>query len=106
MRSACVSSRIADVVEWEHAMDKASRIYVAGHRGLVGSAIVRRLQKEGYANIVARTHAELELTDAAAGAQLGLSVRTVQRRVAELMERAGVTTRIQLGAEAVRRGWA
>ena len=48
----------------------------------------------------------LGLTDAAAGAQLGLSVRTVQRRVAELMERAGVTTRIQLGAEAARRGWA
>ena len=47
----------------------------------------------------------LGLTDAAAGAQLGLSVRTVQRRVAELMERAGVTTRIQLGAEAARRGW-
>ena len=47
----------------------------------------------------------LGLTDAAAGAQLGISVRTVQRRVAELMERVGVTTRIQLGAEAVRRGW-
>ena len=44
-------------------------------------------------------------TDAAAGAQLGISVRTVQRRVAELMERAGVSTRIQLGAEAVRRDW-
>ncbi|MEV1131796.1 transcriptional regulator TrmB [Agromyces sp. NPDC049794] len=48
----------------------------------------------------------LGLTDAAAGAQLGISVRTVQRRVAELMETAGVTTRIQLGAEAVRRAWA
>ena len=47
----------------------------------------------------------LGLTDAAAGAQLGISVRTVQRRVAELMETAGVTTRIQLGAEAVRRAW-
>lgn len=47
----------------------------------------------------------LGLTDAAAGAQLGISVRTVQRRVAELMELAGVTTRIQLGAEAVRRRW-
>ena len=47
----------------------------------------------------------LGLTDAAAGAQLGISVRTVQRRVAELMERGGVTTRIQLGAEAVRREW-
>ncbi|MGR0319422.1 helix-turn-helix domain-containing protein [Agromyces sp. ZXT2-3] len=47
----------------------------------------------------------LGLTDAAAGAQLGISVRTVQRRVAELMGTAGVSTRIQLGAEAVRRGW-
>ena len=47
----------------------------------------------------------LGLTDAAAATQLGISVRTVQRRVAELMERAGVATRIQLGAEAVRRGW-
>ena len=45
------------------------------------------------------------MTDAAAGTQLGISVRTVQRRVAELMEKAGVTTRIQLGAEAVRRAW-
>lgn len=47
----------------------------------------------------------LGLTDAAAGAQLGISVRTVQRRVAELMDTAQVTTRIQLGAEAVRRSW-
>jgi sugar-specific transcriptional regulator TrmB/DNA-binding CsgD family transcriptional regulator len=47
----------------------------------------------------------LGMTDAAAGAQLGISVRTVQRRVAELIEKAGVTTRIQLGAEAVRRDW-
>jgi DNA-binding CsgD family transcriptional regulator len=47
----------------------------------------------------------LGLTDAAVGAQLGVSVRTVQRRIAELLSRAGVSTRIQLGAEAVRRGW-
>ncbi|MFE6965535.1 transcriptional regulator TrmB [Agromyces sp. NPDC057679] len=47
----------------------------------------------------------LGLTDAAAGAQLGISVRTVQRRIAELMETANVSTRIQLGAEAVRRSW-
>ena len=40
-----------------------AKIYVAGHRGLAGSAIVRRLQAEGYRNIVTRTHAELELTD-------------------------------------------
>jgi sugar-specific transcriptional regulator TrmB/DNA-binding CsgD family transcriptional regulator len=47
----------------------------------------------------------LGLTDAAAAAQLKISVRTVQRRIADLMGRAGVSTRIQLGAEAVRRGW-
>jgi DNA-binding CsgD family transcriptional regulator len=47
----------------------------------------------------------LGVTDAAAAAQLGISLRTVQRRVADLMEIAGVTTRMQLGAEAVRRSW-
>ena len=41
-------------------------IYVAGHRGLVGSAIVRRLRRGGYHNLVLRTHAELELTDSVA----------------------------------------
>lgn len=45
------------------------------------------------------------LTDAATAAQLGVSVRTVQRRISELSERAGVTSRFQLGAEAIRRGW-
>jgi GDP-L-fucose synthase len=44
-------------------MDKHSKIYVAGHRGLVGSAIVRRLEKEGYTNLVYRTSSELDLTD-------------------------------------------
>ncbi len=43
-----------------------SRIYVAGHRGLVGSAICRRLARRGYANVLTRTHAELELGDAGA----------------------------------------
>ena len=46
------------------AMDKGKKIYVAGHRGLVGSAIVRRLRADGYTNIAVRTHAELDLTDA------------------------------------------
>lgn len=46
-----------------HAMPFASRIYVAGHRGLVGSAIVRSLKRQGYGNLVGRTHAELDLTD-------------------------------------------
>ena len=47
-------------------MDKDALIYVAGHRGLVGSAILRRLQADGYQRIVTRTRAELDLTDAAA----------------------------------------
>lgn len=44
-------------------MDKSAKIYVAGHRGLVGSALVRQLQAQGYENLVLRTHAELDLTD-------------------------------------------
>ncbi|MBA3023309.1 MAG: GDP-L-fucose synthase [Gammaproteobacteria bacterium] len=47
-------------------MNLESKIYVAGHRGLVGSALVRRLQAYGYSNLVTRTHAELELRDQAA----------------------------------------
>ena len=43
-------------------MQKDSKIYVAGHRGMVGSAIVRQLQRQGYTNLVVRTHAELDLT--------------------------------------------
>lgn len=42
-------------------MEKNSKIYVAGHRGMVGSAIVRELERQGYTNIVTRTHAELDL---------------------------------------------
>ena len=44
-------------------MNKNAKIYIAGHRGLVGSALVRRLQAKGYANLVMRTHAELDLKD-------------------------------------------
>jgi GDP-L-fucose synthase len=43
-------------------MDKQAKIYVAGHRGMVGSAIVRRLKAGGYTNVLTRTHAELDLT--------------------------------------------
>ncbi len=50
-------------------MNKGSRIFVAGHRGLAGSAIVRELQRQGYTNIVTRTHGELDLEDAAATRQ-------------------------------------
>jgi len=47
-------------------MDKKIKIYVAGHRGLAGSAVMRELQRQGYTNLVTRTHAELDLEDAAA----------------------------------------
>ncbi len=43
-------------------MDKDSKIYIAGHRGLVGSAIMRRLEIEGCKNLITHTHAELDLT--------------------------------------------
>ena len=42
-------------------MDKEAKIYVAGHRGMVGSAIVRRLEKEGYGNLVLKTSSQLDL---------------------------------------------
>ena len=49
----------------KHVMQKTDKIYVAGHNGLVGSAIVRKLKKEGFTNIVTRSHKELDLTDQA-----------------------------------------
>jgi GDP-L-fucose synthase len=54
-------------------LNPESRIFVAGHRGMVGSALVRRLQAEGYSRIITRAHAELDLTDQQA-------VRTFFRR--------------------------
>ncbi|MHB8536341.1 MAG: NAD-dependent epimerase/dehydratase family protein, partial [Sulfuricaulis sp.] len=47
-------------------MKPECKIYIAGHRGLVGSAIMRRLAAGGYANIVTRTHSDLDLTDQSA----------------------------------------
>lgn len=44
-------------------MDKSSKIYVAGHRGMVGSALVRALRARGYENLITRTHQELDLTE-------------------------------------------
>ncbi|HNJ03103.1 MAG TPA: NAD-dependent epimerase/dehydratase family protein, partial [Leptospiraceae bacterium] len=43
-------------------MEKNAKIYIAGHRGLVGSAIVRVLAEQGYTNVMGRTHSELDLT--------------------------------------------
>ncbi|MFS4418799.1 GDP-L-fucose synthase family protein [Maribacter sp. 2307ULW6-5] len=50
-------------------MHKDAKIYVAGHRGLVGSALVKNLMSRGYHNIVSRSHSQLDLTDTAAVAQ-------------------------------------
>ena len=44
-------------------MEKNAKIYVAGHRGLVGSAIWKNLQDKGYTNLIGRTHKELDLLD-------------------------------------------
>ena len=44
-------------------MDLKDKIYIAGHRGLVGSAIVRQLESRGFTNLLMRTHKELDLTN-------------------------------------------
>lgn len=54
---------IPPTIFMNEGMQPDDRIYVAGHRGLVGSALLRQLEKGGYRNIIVRTHAELELAD-------------------------------------------
>jgi len=44
-------------------MEKNAKIYIAGHSGLIGSAIIRRLLRDGYDNILTKNHNELDLTD-------------------------------------------
>lgn len=53
---------MADTTAGSFFSDKSSKIFVAGHRGLVGSAIVRKLKSQGFTNLILRTHAELDLT--------------------------------------------
>lgn len=50
-------------------MDKYAKIYIAGHRGMVGSAIARKLASRGYLNQLTRTHSELDLTNQTAVTQ-------------------------------------
>ena len=59
-------------------MSNSPKIYVAGHRGMVGSAIVRILQAQGHSHIVTRTHAELDLTDQAAVREFFATEKPVQ----------------------------
>jgi len=64
MSTAPSSSQPADGVEFTPGpLDRGARFYVAGHRGMVGSAIVRRLEAEGFADVVGRSSAELDLKD-------------------------------------------
>ena len=50
-------------------MNKNSKIYIAGHRGLVGSAILNNLRSKGYTNFITKTHQELDLTNQKAVAE-------------------------------------
>ena len=52
---------VNSLCEYVSLMEKTSKIYVAGHRGMVGSAILRELQRQGYTNIITRPHKELDL---------------------------------------------
>jgi len=55
------------ILNWlKKSMEKTSKIYIAGHRGLVGSAIWRSLQNKGYANLIGKSHAELDLLNPSA----------------------------------------
>jgi GDP-L-fucose synthase len=56
-------------------MDKQARIYVAGHQGMVGSAIVRLLQSQGYTNIILKSRTELDLRDGEQAAQFFQSIK-------------------------------
>lgn len=58
-----VNTTIIFVNTLDVMMNKDSKIYIAGHRGLVGSAIVKNLQSKGYINLVYKTHAQLDLTN-------------------------------------------
>lgn len=79
-------------------MEKDSKIYVAGHRGMVGSAIVRELQKNGYNNILTRTHAELDLIDQKAVADFFASEKPQYVFLAAAKVGGIEANRTQLGA--------
>jgi len=76
-------------------MEQQSKIYVAGHTGLVGSAIVRKLLKEGYRNLILRTHAELDLTD-----QQAVETFFRQERPEYVFDAAALVGGIQANSEA------
>lgn len=82
-------------------MDLDSRIYVAGHRGMVGSAITRRLLNEGFADVVTRTHDELALDDSGAVEDFFASVRP-QYVVLAAAKVGGIVANATYGADFIR----
>ena len=65
-------------------MEKNAKIYIAGHHGLVGSAIWKNLQDKGYTNLIGRTHKELDLLDGMAVRKFFDEERQRGRRVASV----------------------
>jgi GDP-L-fucose synthase len=82
-------------------MNRDSRIYVAGHRGMVGSAITRRLVDEGYINLLTRTHAELPLDDAAA-VNAFFAAERPEYVVLAAAKVGGIVANATLGADFIR----
>ena len=75
-------------------MERDTKSYVAGHRGMVGSAIVRILQGQGQSHLITRSHAELDLTDQAAVRQFFASEKPEQTiMICSATIRASTTTR-------------
>ena len=72
-------------------MDKNSKIYVAGHKGLVGSAIVKNLRSKGYENIITRTHGELDLMDQKAVYEFFEKEKQMKSFVSSLLEKEDFT---------------
>ena len=75
-------------------LNREAKIYVAGHRGLVGAAVVRALERQGYANLVVRTHREVDLTEQAAAEN---RPRTEAHRFARLYAAGTLDRRVPLG---------
>lgn len=82
-------------------MDKKSRIYVAGHTGMVGSAITRRLVDGGYTDIITRSHAELSLDDARAVAEF-FAAEQPEYVVLAAAKVGGIVANSTLGADFIR----
>lgn len=82
-------------------MDKSARIYVAGHRGMVGSAITRKLLEDGFTDVLTRTHAELPLDDAAS-VEAFFAAQRPEFVVLAAAKVGGIQANVTRGAEFIR----